>query len=82
MLTQVVSSPGNIQEFYKKYDLKDCIHFLDEAWRQITASNIRNSWNNLMKTAGEGTSEEEDSTDPPEPQLAEIIAAITAGRTQ
>ena len=77
MLTEIVTSSGNIQEFYKKYDIKDCIHFLDEAWKCITPRNIRNSWNSIMKSAREGTSEEEDSTDPPEPQLEELITAIT-----
>ena len=77
MLRRVVSYFGSIQEFSQKYNLKDCIDLLDEAWGEISASDIRNSWNNIMKTAHEGTPAGEEPTDPLEPQLVEVIAAIT-----
>ena len=77
MLRQVVSYSGNIQEFYDKYNLRDCINLLDEAWREVGVANIRNSWNNIIKTAQEVTPDGEEPTDPLEPQLEEVIAAIT-----
>ena len=77
MLRRVVSYPGSIQEFSQTYNLKDCIDLLDEAWREVSVSDIRNSWNNIMKTAHEGTPAGEEPTDPLEPQLEEVIAAIT-----
>ena len=77
MLRRVLTYFGSVEEFYEKYNFKDCIDLLDEAWREVSASNIWNSWNNIMKTGREGMPEGEELTDPLEPQLEEVIAAIT-----
>ena len=77
LLRRVLTYFGSVEEFYEKYNFKDCIDLLDEAWREVSASNIWNSWNNIMKTGREGMPEGEELTDPLEPQLEEVIAAIT-----
>ena len=77
MLRRVLTYFGSVEEFYEKYNFKDCIDLLDDAWKEVSVWNIWNSWNNMMKNGREGMPEGEEPTDPLEPQLEEVIAAIT-----
>lgn len=48
LMQRVVSYPGGVNEFYKKYTIKDCIDMVADVWENVTSSNIKNSWNNLL----------------------------------
>lgn len=53
---------GGIRQFYADYDIKDCIDIISEAWGEITALNIRNSWRKLLdRSPSAEETEEQDS---------------------
>ena len=45
---QVFRYNDGVTQFYAEYDVKDCINLISEAWTEITAVDIKDSWNNLL----------------------------------
>lgn len=75
MLRRILSYPGGIQEFHQRYNIKDCIQFLHEAWTDVNAASIVNAWRGIIRTIPP-VSPSMEETDPLEPQLEDMIAAI------
>lgn len=75
MLSKVLNLSDGVKEFYFDYDIKDCIDLLHEAWKEISASNIRNAWNEIIGQAPEETFIMEEPMDPLEPNLQDMISA-------
>lgn len=57
MLSRILDVPGGVAEFCADYDVKDCIDLVNEAWTDVTAVDIYNSWKKLL---GFGAMTEED----------------------
>ena len=77
LLRRILDYPGGIQEFHRKYDLKDCINFVHEAWGDVEPINIANAWKKIMRNIPLGTPvTEEEPTDPLEAELGAMIGAI------
>ncbi|XP_043251114.1 jerky protein homolog-like [Colletes gigas] len=76
LLQQVLSYPGGIQEFYQKYSIEDCIKFLYEAWTDTSAISIFNAWRGIVRCVPWVKPVTEETTDPLEPQLEDVIGAI------
>ncbi|XP_043258962.1 jerky protein homolog-like [Colletes gigas] len=77
MLHRIMNFPGGVQQFYSDYDLKDCIDLLHEAWTEISATNIQNTWKSIIKQIPEEVLIKEEPGDPLEPNLQDIIGVIT-----
>ncbi|XP_043261362.1 jerky protein homolog-like [Colletes gigas] len=76
MLQRILSYPGGIQEFYQKYNIKDCINFLHEAWTELTTTDIVNAWRRIIQTMPRVAPTTEEAIDPLEPQFEDMINAI------
>ncbi|XP_029055241.2 tigger transposable element-derived protein 2-like [Osmia bicornis bicornis] len=48
MLRRVLQYEQGIQEFYCKFNIKDCINLVAESWTDITSANLHASWNKLF----------------------------------
>lgn len=76
MLRKVLEYPGGVKEFYKSYDIKDCINILDAAWMDVTQIDVCQSWNKVL--AKEPTMEQDAQTDQEmNPSNESSINAIT-----
>ncbi|XP_043251212.1 tigger transposable element-derived protein 2-like [Colletes gigas] len=58
LLRRVLRYDG-IRQFYADYDIKDCIDLISEAWNEITATSIKNSWRKLLNRPLSAESPEE-----------------------
>lgn len=76
MLHRVITYTGGVREFYFDYDLKDCMDLLFQAWCEISVSNVRNAWKNIIKQKVDDTLANEEP-DPLELSMQDIIGAIT-----
>ncbi|XP_043261445.1 jerky protein homolog-like [Colletes gigas] len=48
MLKKILELPGGVEEFYKDFDIKDCIDILTETWADISPSTIWKSWEKML----------------------------------
>ncbi|XP_076664782.1 uncharacterized protein LOC143367051 [Andrena cerasifolii] len=77
MLRRILEYPGGIQEFHRKYDLKDCINFVHEAWGDVEPINVANVWKKIMGITPPVTPDtKEEPTDALEAQLEAIIGEV------
>ncbi|KAJ8962242.1 hypothetical protein NQ318_018214 [Aromia moschata] len=40
---------GSVDEFIKKWNLRDCFHLLQNAWDSVTIDTLKNSWKNRLQ---------------------------------
>ncbi|KAJ8957200.1 hypothetical protein NQ318_007762 [Aromia moschata] len=40
---------GSVDEFIKKWNLRDCFHLLQNAWDSVTIDTLKNLWKNLLQ---------------------------------
>lgn len=76
MLRTVLQYSEDIQEFYMKYNVKDCIRLLHEAWNDMSAISIQNAWKKIMKNNSPEVIEENSDTFL-DLELSHIISTIT-----
>ncbi|XP_017790869.1 PREDICTED: jerky protein homolog-like [Habropoda laboriosa] len=48
ILHRILQYENNVEEFYLKYNIKECIDLVYESWMGITSSNIKNGWNKIL----------------------------------
>nr|XP_012152158.1 PREDICTED: jerky protein homolog-like [Megachile rotundata] len=62
ILRRILQYEKGVTDFYRLFNIKECINFVEEAWTNITANNIRNSWNKILGRDGrEGGIEEDEN---------------------
>ncbi|XP_046142180.1 jerky protein homolog-like [Osmia bicornis bicornis] len=48
MLRRVLQYDQGMQEFYHKFNIKECINLVAESWTDITSANLKASWNKIF----------------------------------
>nr|XP_034194633.1 tigger transposable element-derived protein 1-like [Osmia lignaria] len=48
MLRRVLQYGQGMQEFYHKFNIKECINLVAESWTDITSANLQASWNKIL----------------------------------
>ncbi|XP_053986721.1 jerky protein homolog-like [Hylaeus volcanicus] len=48
MVKKILECPGGVEEFYKNYDIKDCISVVNEAWIDVKQLDICKSWEKIL----------------------------------
>lgn len=54
---------GNVDQFLKKIDLKDCLYMLLDAWNTLTSENFKKAWHKIWNTEDEVIYEQDQSED-------------------
>jgi hypothetical protein len=60
LLTAVINSELQVQEFLKKVTLKDMAYNIGLAWKKITSTTIQNCWSKCMYIAGDSMEDEDE----------------------
>ncbi|KAJ8950692.1 hypothetical protein NQ318_012772 [Aromia moschata] len=47
LLAKEFEEKGSVDEFIKKWNLRDCFHLLQNTWDSVTIDTFKNSWKNL-----------------------------------
>nr|XP_012142570.1 PREDICTED: jerky protein homolog-like [Megachile rotundata] len=62
VLRRILQYENGATDFYRLFNIKECINFVEEAWMNITPNNIKNSWNKILGLDGrEGGIEENEN---------------------
>nr|XP_012150437.1 PREDICTED: jerky protein homolog-like [Megachile rotundata]XP_012150438.1 PREDICTED: jerky protein homolog-like [Megachile rotundata]XP_012150439.1 PREDICTED: jerky protein homolog-like [Megachile rotundata]XP_012150440.1 PREDICTED: jerky protein homolog-like [Megachile rotundata] len=48
LMQYVIRNENGIQDFDKKYTIKDCIKIINDAWNEITQNDIKNAWKKII----------------------------------
>nr|XP_031842437.1 jerky protein homolog-like [Nomia melanderi] len=83
LIKKVLQCSGEINKFYKDYNIKDCIATLDTCWQEVTAQNVRNSWRKILKglkgkTMEEEEEEGEETNDSETPSIVQMLKDYTS----
>ncbi|KAJ8946434.1 hypothetical protein NQ318_014421 [Aromia moschata] len=49
LLAKEFEEKGSVDEFIKKWNVRDCFHLLQNAWDSVTIDTLNNSWKNLLQ---------------------------------
>lgn len=49
MLKHIFDLPDGVVDFYKNYNIRDCIEILQNVWTDVKSKNIKDSWRKLLK---------------------------------
>nr|XP_012151897.1 PREDICTED: jerky protein homolog-like [Megachile rotundata] len=60
ILRRILQYEKRMEEFYKSFNIKDCIDLVNKSWMDITATNIYNSWSKILPR----DNKDEDETNP------------------